>query len=83
MEGSLEMTEQEFDNLEWQFISHFSTSYNHSTVDRCKTIPTLYRCINAPYENGEPTNRRSCTYHVFNDRIYNSKQKLLEVMNND
>lgn len=77
------MTEQEFDKLEWQFISHFNAATRHSTVDYCKTIPTLYRCINVTCKNGEPTNRDGCTHYVFNDKMYNSKQKLLEAMNND
>ena len=83
MERSLEMTEQEFDDLEWQFSNHFSSPTHHSTVDKCKAIPTLFRCIKVNYKDGEPTNRGGYTHYAFNDKIYNSKQKLLEVMNND
>ena len=74
------MTEQEFDNLEWQFISHLNTPTHHSTVDRCKTIPSLYRCVKVNYKDGEPTNRGGYTHYVFDDIFYKSKQKLLEAM---
>ena len=77
------MTEQEFDNLESQFSSHFNTPDHHSTVDRCKTIPTLFRCVKVNYKDGEPTNRRGYTHYMLNKKIYKSKQDLLEAINND
>ena len=77
------MTEREFDNLEWQFSSHFSTPTSHSTVDKCKTIPNLYRCIKVNYKDGEPANRGGYTHYMLDDKVYKSKQKLLEVMNNE
>lgn len=77
------MTEQEFDNLEWQFGSHFNTPTRYSKVDRCKTMPTLYRCTTVNYKNGMPTNWGGYIHYVLNDKMYNSKQKLLEDINND
>ena len=74
------MTEQEFDNLEWQFSSHFNTPTIHSTVDKCKTIPNLFRCVKVNYKDGEPTNRGSYTHYKLDEKVYKSKQKLLEVM---
>lgn len=77
------MTEQEFDKLEWQFNSHFNTPTHHSTVDKCKTIPTLYRCIRVNYKDGEPTNIGGYTHYMLDYKVYKSKQKLLEVINNE
>ena len=74
------MTEQEFDKLEWQFSSHFNTPAHHSTVDKCKTIPTLYRCVKVNYKDGEPTNRDGYTHYMLNEKVYKSKQKLLEAI---
>ena len=75
------MTEREFDNLEWQFSSHFNTPDCHSMVDKCKTIPTLFRCVKVNYKNGEPSNRGGYTHYMLDKKVYKSKQKLLEVIN--
>ena len=77
------MTEQEFDNLEWQFSSHFNTPTHHSTVDKCKTIPTLFRCVKVNYKDGEPTNRGGYTHYMLDEKVYKSKQKLLEAIRNE
>ena len=77
------MTEQEFDKLGWQFSSHFSSPTYHSTVDKCNTIPTLYRCVKVNHKDGVPTNKGVYTHYMLNDKIYKSKQKLLEAINND
>ena len=77
------MTEQEFDKLEWQFSSHFSTSDHHSMVDKCKTIPNLYRCVKVNYKDGEPTNRGGYTHYMLDEIVYKSKQKLLEAINDE
>lgn len=77
------MTEQEFDKLEWQFSSHFSIPYYHSMIDECKTIPNLFRCIKVNYKDGESTNKGGYTHYMLNDKVYTSKQKLLEAINND
>lgn len=83
MEWSQEMTEQEFDNLEWQFSSNLNTPTHHSIVDKCKTIPNLFRCIKVNYKDDEPTNRGGYTHYMLDDKVYKSKQKLLEAMNNE
>ena len=77
------MTEQEFDKLEWQFNSHFNTPTHHSTVDKCKTIPTLYRCIRVNYKDGEPTKKKNNNNYMLDFKKKKKKQKLLEAMNND
>ena len=74
------MTEQEFDNLEWQFSSHLSTQDYHSTIDKCKTIPNLFRCTKVNYKDGEPSNRGGYTHYMLADKVYKSKQKLLEAI---
>ena len=74
------MTEQEFDNLEWQFNSHLSTQDYHSTIDKCKTIPNLYRCTKVNYKDGEPSKRGGYTHYMLDDKVYKSKQKLLEAI---
>ena len=77
------MTEQEFNNLEWQFSSHFNTPPSHAPVEKCKTIPTLFRCVKVNYKDGEPSNRGGYTHYMLDKKVYKSKQKLLEVMNNE
>ena len=77
------MTEQEFNKLEWQFSSHFNTSTSHSMVDKCKTTPTLFRCVKVNYKDGEPSNRGGYTHYMLDKKVYKSKQKLLEAINND
>ena len=77
------MTEQEFDNLEWQFSSHFNTPTHHSTVDKCKTIPNLFRCVKVNYKDVEPTNRERNNQYMQDEKVYKSKRKLLDVMNKD
>lgn len=76
------MTEQEFDKLEWQFNIHFNTTDYHSTVCKCKTIPNLFRCAKVNYKDGDPTNRGCYAHYMLNGKVYKSKQKLLEVLNN-
>ena len=77
------MTEQEFDNLEWQFNSHLSTQDYHSTIDKCKTIPTLFRCTKVNYKDGEPSKRGGYTHYMLDDKVYKSKQKLLEAIDEE
>ena len=76
------MTEQEFNNLEWQFYCHYNTPDHHSTVDKCKTIPEFYRCIKVNYKDDEPTDIGGNTHYMLNDIVYKSKQKVLEIINN-
>lgn len=51
-------------------------------VDKCKTIPELYRCIKVNYKDDEPTDRGGYTHYMLNDIVYKSKHKVLEVINN-
>ena len=74
------MTEQEFGGLKWQFSSHLNTPDYHIKVDKCKTIPNLYRCTKVNYKNGEPSNRGGYTHYMLDDKVYKSKQKLLEAI---
>ena len=74
------MTEQEFSGLKWQLSSHLNTPDYHIKVDKCKTIPNLYRCTKVNYKNGEPSNRGGYTHYMLDDRAYKSKQKLLEAI---
>ena len=74
------MTEQGFGNLEWQFNFHINMPTHHLTVDRCKTIPNLFRCVKVNYKDGEPTNRGGYTHYILDEIVYKLKQKLLEVM---
>ena len=77
------MTEQEFDNVEWQLSSHLNTPDYHIKVDKCKTIPNLYRCTKVNYKNGEPSNRGGYTHYMLDDKVYKSKQKLLEAIDEE
>ena len=71
------MTEREFDNLEWQFSSHFNTPTSHSTVDKCKTIPTLFRCVKVNYKDGEPSNRGGYTHYMLDKKSLQVKTKII------
>ena len=77
------MTEQEFGGLKWQLSSHLNTPDYHIKVDKCKTIPNLYRCTKVNYKNGEPSNRGGYTHYMLNDKVYKSKQKLLEAIDEE
>lgn len=77
------MTEQEFGGLKWQFCSHLNTPDYHIKVDKCKTIPNLYRCTKVNYKNGEPSNRGGYTHYMLDDKVYKSKQKLLEAIDEE
>ena len=48
-----------------------------------RTIPTLYRCIRVNYKDEEPTNIGGYTHYMLDFKVYKSKQKLLEVINNE
>ena len=77
------MTEQEFDNLEWQFNGHLSTPYYHSTIYKCKTFLNLFRCTKVNYKDVEPSKRGGYTHYMLVDKVYKSKQKLLEAINDE
>lgn len=69
------MTEQEFDKLECTNPSFYGW--------KCKTIPNLFRCIKVNYKDDEPTNIGGYTHYMLDDKVYKSKQKLLEAMNDE
>ena len=77
------MTDQEFDKLEWKFNCHINAGAHYSTVYKCKTIPNLYRCTKVNYKNGEPSNRGGYTHYMLGDKVYKSKQKLLEAIDEE
>ena len=77
------MTEQEFSGLKWQLSSHLNTPDYHIKVDKCKTIPNLYRCTKVNYKDGEPSKRGGYTHYMLDDKVYKSKQKLLEAINDE
>ena len=77
------MTGQEFDKLEWQFNCRINAESHYYSTDKCKTIPNLYRCVKVNYKDGVPTNKDGYTHYMLNKKIYKSKQKLLEAINND
>lgn len=77
------MTEQEFGSLKWQLCSHLNTPDYHTKVDKCKTIANLYRCTKVNYKNGEPSNRGGYTHYMLDDKVYKSKQKLLEAIDEE
>ena len=77
------MTEQEFSGLKWQLSSHLNTPDYHIKVDKCKTIPNLYRCTKVNYKDGEPSKRGGYTHYMLVDKVYKSKQKLLEAINDE
>ena len=76
------MTEQEFDKTKWRMVSHLSCEDHHSSVYRCEDIPNLTCCKIVNFKNGEPT-RGGTTHYMLNGKVYKSKQKLLEVLNDD
>ena len=77
------MTEQEFDKLEWQFNSHINAETHYYYTYKCNAIPNLYRCAKVNHKYGVPTNKGGYTHYMFNNKVYKSKQKLLDAINND
>ena len=77
------MTEQEFDKLEWQFNCHINVESYYYSTDKCKTIPNLYVFVKVNHKDGVPTNKGIYTHYMLNEKIYKSKQDLLEAINND
>ena len=73
----------EFDKLEWQLNSHINAESHYYSTDKCKTIQNLYRCVKVNHKDGAPTNKGGYTHYMLNKKIYKSKQKLLEEINND
>ena len=88
MERSREMTEQEFDKLEWQPIAHFTGGGKCETGYRPKgdTETTLRKWVIAKYDIHGVTpfqgKSRDRIEYEYKDKTYRSKQKLLEAINN-
>lgn len=55
---------------------------HHSTTYKCEDIHNLYCCRIVNYKDGEPTGRGGTTHYMLNDKVYKSKKKLLETLNN-
>ena len=83
------MTEQEFDKLEWQPIAHFTGGGKCETGYRPKgdTETTLRKWVIAKYDIHGVTpfqgKSRDRIEYEYKDKTYKSKQKLLEVLNNE
>ena len=77
------MTEQEFDNLEWWDMKAYLIYPFDIRVDICKTLPMLYRITTLEKIEGEIIPMVAKVIYLFNKKRYYSKQKLLEVMQNE
>ena len=83
------MTEQEFDNIEWQPIAHFTGGGKCETGYRPKgdTETTLRKWVIAKYDIHGVTpfqgKSRDRIEYEYKDKTYKSKQKLLEAINNE
>ena len=89
MERDLEMTEQEFDNIKWVSCGHFTgggiceTAYRPKDDDKTtlrKYVSVRYDPYHEHYSQG---NSKPRTEYEYKGKVYKSKQKLLEVINND
>lgn len=76
------MTEDEFCKTKWQPISHMSFREQHSTTYKCMDILELYCCRTVNFKDGEPTGRGGTVHYMLNGKVYKTKQKLLEALNN-
>ena len=75
------MTEQEFDKIKWRLILIRTVDDRHYEVYKSVSIPDLSYTKRIFLKDGE-TRREKITKYEFRGRVY-TKQKLLEVMNND
>lgn len=77
------MTIAEFQNLKWQFSSHFALAdkhvvthyvkYNRHHFTICKHVPSMEYKMEHPYA-------RSYTHYVIDDTVYKTKKKLIEAI---
>ena len=78
------MTEQEFDKLEWQPITHFTGGGKCETGYRPKgdTETTLRKYVSVRYdpyhEHYSQGNSKPRIEYEYKGKVYKSKQKLLE-----
>ena len=75
------MTEQEFDKLEWRLTLIRSIDDKHYEVYKSISMPDLSYTKRIFLKDGK-TEREKIVKYEFRGRVY-TKQKLLEVMNND
>ena len=75
------MTEQEFDKMKWRLTLIRSIDDRHYEVYKSVSIPDLSYTKRIFLKDGE-TRREKIVKYEFRGRVY-TKQKLLEVMNND
>ena len=81
------MTEQEFDNIEWQPIAHFTGGGKCETGYRPKddNKTTLRKYVSVRYdpyhEHYSQGNSKPRIEYEYKGKAYKSKQKLLEVIN--
>ena len=75
------MTEQEFDNIKWRLILIRTVDDRHYKVYKSVSIPDLSYTKRIFLKDGK-TEREKIVKYEFHGSVY-TKQKLLEVMNND
>ena len=75
------MTEQEFDKIKWRLTLIRSIDDRHYEVYKSVIIPDLSYTKRIFLKDGK-TERAKIVKYEFRGRVY-TKQKLLEVMNND
>lgn len=75
------MTEQEFDNIKWRLILIRTVDDRHYEVYKSVSIPDLSYTKRIFLKDGK-TERAKIVKYEFRGMVY-TKQKLLEVINND
>ena len=75
------MTEQEFDKMKWRLTLIRSIGDRHYEVYKSVSIPDLSYTKRIFLKDGK-TRREKITKYEFRGMVY-TKQKLLEVINND
>lgn len=75
------MTEQEFDKMKWRLTLIRSIDDRHYEVYKSVSIPDLSYTKRIFLKDGK-TERERIVKYEFRGRVY-TKQKLLEVINND
>ena len=74
------MTEEEFKNLKFKFVSHLSMEDEHCTTYKAVDIPfSLMACKHTPYKDGVPK-RHFYVHYMLNGKVYTSREKLLEAI---
>ena len=76
------MTEQELSQISFRMVSHLAMGTEHICV--YKSQNPLYNIL--IYKNTEKKKNgkfgKSCTHYVLNGKVYKTRQKLLEAINN-